>query len=188
MASRAKLVGQVLALGLVAALLALLAWKVVEDETGGGSLVERVERGERPPAPTLELDRLHREGTLSLASLRGKAVVLNFWASWCIPCKEEAPLLEQAWRDHRDDGLVVVGVDAQDFRGDARSFVERFGITYPVVHDGRGSTLGRFGVTGFPETFFIDRSGNVVAVEVGPFDESNEKEFEDKIALALEAT
>ena len=124
MASRAKLVGQVLALGLVAALLALLAWKVVEDETGGGSIVERVERGERPAAPELELDRLDRDGSLSLASLRGKGVVLNFWASWCIPCKEEAPLLEQAWRDHRDKGLVVLGVDAQDFREDARSFLE----------------------------------------------------------------
>ena len=132
------------------------------------------------------LDRLDREGAVSLASLRGKAVVLNFWASWCIPCKEEAPLLEQAWRDHRAKGLVVLGVDAQDFKGDARSFMKRFGITYPVVHDGKGSTLGRFGVTGFPETFFIDRTGNVVAVEVGPFDERNEDEFADKIALALQ--
>jgi cytochrome c biogenesis protein CcmG/thiol:disulfide interchange protein DsbE len=187
-ATRAKLVGQVLALGLVAALLALLAWKVVEDETGGGSIVERVERGERPVAPELELDRLDRDGALSLASLRGKGVVLNFWASWCIPCKEEAPLLEQAWRDHRDKGLVVLGVDAQDFREDARSFLERFGVTYPVVHDGKGSTLGRFGVTGFPETFFIDRGGKVVAVQVGPFDDKTKDELENKIALALAET
>jgi cytochrome c biogenesis protein CcmG/thiol:disulfide interchange protein DsbE len=188
MADRAKLVGQVLALGLVAALLALLVWKVVQDETGGGSLVERVQRGERPPAPDLDLERLDGKGTVSLASLRGRGVLLNFWASWCIPCKEEAALLEQAWRKYRGDGLVVLGVDAQDFRGDARSFVERFGITYPVVHDGRGSTLGRFGVTGFPETFFVGRDGKVVAVEVGPFDESNEAELEDKIALALAET
>jgi cytochrome c biogenesis protein CcmG, thiol:disulfide interchange protein DsbE len=181
----AKLVGQVVAVGLVAALLALLVWKVVKDETGG-SLVEQVERGERPPAPALLLDRLDREGKLSLESLRGNAVVLNFWASWCAPCKEEAPLLEEAWRDHRDKGLVVVGVDAQDFRGDARSFMRRFGLTYPVVHDGRGSTLGRFGVTGFPETFFIDREGKIVAVEVGPLDDRNKDEFEDKIALALQ--
>jgi cytochrome c biogenesis protein CcmG/thiol:disulfide interchange protein DsbE len=183
---RVRLAGQVAAIGLVAALLALLVWKVVKDETGGGSLVERVDRGERPAAPGLELDRLDEEGRLSLQSLRGKAVVLNFWASWCVPCKEEAPLLEATWRRHRDDGLVVLGVDAQDFRGDARSFMERYGITYPVVHDGRGSTLGRWGVTGFPETFFIDRSGNVVAVEVGPFDDRNEDELASKLALALQ--
>jgi cytochrome c biogenesis protein CcmG, thiol:disulfide interchange protein DsbE len=184
-ASNAKLIGQVAAVALVGALLALLAWKVVRDD-GGGGLIQRVERGERPDAPAIMLDRLDRAGTLSLGSLRGKAVVLNFWASWCVPCKEEAPLLEQAWREHRDRGLVVLGVDARDFKGDARKFMRRFGLTYPIVHDGPGATLGRWGVTGFPETFFIDRAGKVVALELGPFHNGNKDEFDEKIALALQ--
>ncbi len=103
---------------------------------------------------------------MAFSSLRGKAVVVNFWASWCIPCKDEAPVLEQTWRDHRDEGLVVLGVDAQDFKGDARSFMRKYGVTYPVVHDGKGSTLGRWGVTGFPETFCVDRRGRLVGEKI----------------------
>jgi cytochrome c biogenesis protein CcmG/thiol:disulfide interchange protein DsbE len=106
---------------------------------------------------------------MSLASLRGKAVVVNFWASWCEPCKRESPRLEQAWKRYRNRDVVVVGVDAQDFRTDARRFVDRYGLSYPVVHDGAGSTLGHWGVTGFPETFFVGRDGRLVGERIeGP--------------------
>src|SRR5262249_19576895 len=89
--------------------------------------------------------------------LRGKAVVVNFWASWCIPCKEEAPYLEQLSRSNRSKGVVVVGVDAKDFRADAQRFARRYDLSYPLVYDGPGNTLSGYGVTGFPETFVVDR-------------------------------
>lgn len=158
-------VGQGAAVGLIVLLFALLLWKLVDD--AGGGLAKAVARGERPGAPDFTLERLDEEGNLNLSSLRGKAVVLNFWASWCIPCKEEAPYLEQVWRKNRDRGLVVVGLDAKDFRRDARSFMQRFGLTFPVVYDGPGTTLKGYGVTGFPETFVIDRQGRVVEAFVG---------------------
>lgn len=185
MAGRARLVAQGVALAGVVALLGLLVWKVAFEDTGGAAA--RLERGERPPAPDFTLERLDRGGTLTLSSLRGKGVVLNFWASWCVPCKDEAPLLEEAWQRHRGRGLVVVGVDAQDFKGDARSFMERFGLTYPVVYDGKGSTLGRYGITGFPETFFVDREGRLVGERlVGGLDlERNREKFAEGIELAL---
>ena len=122
--------------------------------------MKAVERGETPAAPAFDLPVLgEQDDTISLASLRGKAVVLNFWASWCEPCKEEAPMLEQVWQEYRDRDVVVLGVNAQDFTSDARGFVERYGMTYPVVHDGPGSSLGRYGLSGFPETWWIDRRG-----------------------------
>jgi cytochrome c biogenesis protein CcmG/thiol:disulfide interchange protein DsbE len=185
MAGRAKVVAQGLALAGVVALLGLLVWKIAFEDTGG--VAAQLDRGETPVAPLFVLERLDREGTLSLAELRGKAVVLNFWASWCIPCKDEAPLLEEAWQEHRDRGLVVLGVDAQDFKGDARKFMARYGLTYPVVHDGKGSTLGRYGITGFPETFFVDRQGNLVGERlVGGLDlERNRDKFQQGIELAL---
>jgi cytochrome c biogenesis protein CcmG/thiol:disulfide interchange protein DsbE len=164
-AHRAKLVGQGVAIGLVALLFILLVWTLVTEE--GGDLAAAAARGERPAAPDFTLERLDEEGELTLSSLRGKAVVLNVWASWCIPCKEEAPFLEQVWRESRDDGLVVVGLDAKDFRADARRFAKRFDLTFPLVYDGPGDTLSGYGVTGFPETFVLDREGRVVEAFVG---------------------
>ena len=185
MAGRAKLAGQVVAVSLVAALLGLLVWKVARGDNGGVSA--QLARGESPAAPEFDLPRLDRQGRLTFSSLRGKAVVVNFWASWCIPCKDEAPVLEQTWREHRADGLVVLGVDAQDFKGDARSFMRKHGVTYPVVHDGKGSTLGRWGVTGFPETFCVDRRGRLVGekIEGGVDAERNTERFRRCVELAL---
>ena len=184
MAGRGKLLLQAAAVGVVASLVALLAITVVRDAKAQ-SLADKVEAGERPPAPPLELPALNGDGRISLASYRGKAVVLNFWASWCLPCKEEAPMLQAAWERNRDDGLVVVGVDAQDFKADARRFVERYGLTYPIAHDGPGSSLGRYGLTGFPETWWIDRQGRLVAYEQGQF---TQEELDRNIELALGAS
>jgi cytochrome c biogenesis protein CcmG/thiol:disulfide interchange protein DsbE len=165
LARRAQLVAQGVAVGLVGLLFILLAWTLLTEE--GGDLAAAAARGERPDAPDFTLERLDREGELTLSSLEGKAVVLNVWASWCIPCKEEAPFLEQVWRQNRKRGLVVVGLDAKDFRRDARRFVRRFGLTFPIVYDGPGDTLGGYGVTGFPETFVLDRQGTVVEAFAG---------------------
>ena len=91
---------------------------------------------------------------------------MNFWASWCVPCRDEAPVLQQTYERYRDRGLVVLGVDVNDFRQDARGFMERYGVTYPVVYDGKGSTVGKWGVRAFPETFFVDRSGKLVGERI----------------------
>jgi cytochrome c biogenesis protein CcmG/thiol:disulfide interchange protein DsbE len=171
MARRARLVGQGVAIGLVALLFILLAWSLLTDESG--SLGKQANRGERPAAPDFTLERLDSEGTLQLSSLKGRAVVVNFWASWCNPCKEEAPFLEEVWRDNRDRGLVVVGLDAKDFRADARRFAERFGLTFPLVYDGPGDSTDPYGVTGFPETFVVDREGKVVAAFKGGVDDED---------------
>jgi cytochrome c biogenesis protein CcmG, thiol:disulfide interchange protein DsbE len=167
-----RLVAQGVAIGLVALLFILLAWSLLEDE--GGDLAAAANRGERPTAPDFTLERLDEDGELQLSSLRGKAVVVNFWASWCQPCKEEAPLLEQEWQQHRKRGLVVVGLDAKDFRGDGRRFAERYGLTFPLVFDGPGDTTDSYGVTGFPETFVIDREGRVVEAFIGAIDGDDE--------------
>ena len=165
MARRARLVAQGVAIGLVALLFTLLVWALATDE--GGDLAAAAARGERPAAPQFELERLDGGGELELTSLRGKAVVLNVWASWCVPCREEAPFLEQVWRERRGRGLVVVGLNAKDFRRDARSFMRRYDLTFPVVFDGSGDTAGRYGVTGFPETFVLDREGRVLESFIG---------------------
>ena len=112
MARRAKLILQAAAVLVVVLLVALLGWKVTQQAEGRG-LSDALERGERPRAPMLVFDSLHGDGEISLADYRGKALVLNFWASWCEPCKNEAPLLEETWQRYRNEGLVVIGIDAQ---------------------------------------------------------------------------
>jgi cytochrome c biogenesis protein CcmG, thiol:disulfide interchange protein DsbE len=173
MAHRARFVAQGVAIGLVALLFILLTWSLVHDE--GGDLAKRANRGDRPAAPDFTLDRLDRTGELQLSSLRGKAVVLNVWASWCVPCKEEAPYLEEVWQQNRARDLVVVGLDAKDFRADARRFAGRYELTFPLVYDGPGETIDGYGVTGFPETFVIDREGDVVAAFVGAVNGDDER-------------
>jgi thiol-disulfide isomerase/thioredoxin len=182
MARRAKLISQAAAVLVVALLVVLLGWRVAQRDAGAG-LSDAVAAGERPYPPAVVLERLDGEGTISLRELRGKAVVVNFWASWCGPCKQEVPLLQAAWERYRDDGLVVLGIDAQDFRADAQRFVERYGVTYPVAYDGTGSTLGRFGNTGFPETWFVGRDGRLVGEHV--VGEFSEEQLERNIRLAL---
>jgi cytochrome c biogenesis protein CcmG/thiol:disulfide interchange protein DsbE len=85
-----------------------------------------------------------------------------------VPCSHEAATLETAWRRWRRRGVVVLGVDAQDFRSDARTFLRRHRVTYPNVHDGPGGVVARYGVTGFPETWFVDRDGRLVDHVAGP--------------------
>jgi cytochrome c biogenesis protein CcmG/thiol:disulfide interchange protein DsbE len=174
MPGRLRIVLQAAAVLVVALLLALLGWQVFQKDN---------EPDLGRPAPNFTLPHLNSEDEVSLASFRGKAVVLNFWASWCGPCKDEAPLLESAWNRYKDKGVVVLGVDAQDFDVDAQRFVDRAGITYPIVRDKHGSTLGHYGVTGFPETWFIDAQGRIVGEHVaGPL---TEDDLERNIKIAL---
>jgi peroxiredoxin len=165
MRRRVLLVAQGAAVGLVVLLFALLVWKLVSDESG--ALAAAVARGDMPEAPDFTLERLDREGELTLSSLRGKAVVLNFWGSWCYACRYEAPFLERFWQEERDRGVVVVGVDSFDFRADARRFMRRYGVTFPNVFDGPGDVSSRYGVSKWPETFVVDRQGRVVEAILG---------------------
>jgi cytochrome c biogenesis protein CcmG/thiol:disulfide interchange protein DsbE len=167
----------------VVALVVLLAYGLASNEPDRG--VERaLGSGEREPAPDVDLPRLEGGGNASLADYRGKVVVLNFWASWCGPCKDETPLLQKSWQRWEGKDVVFVGMNVKDFRGDARSFVRRFGVTYPNVYDGKGSTVGRYGVTGFPETYFIDAKGRVVYRIAGPVADAEELDSGIRRALA----
>lgn len=162
MGRTAKHVAQGLALAAVAGLLGLLIWDVSHKNAATG-FVNRIAAGDRPLAPPLALRPLIGGGPdVSLASYRGKVVVVNFWASWCGPCKAEAPRLEAASHRWAKQGVVFLGVDANDFSSDGKRFLDKHGISYLNLEDGSGSSLGHWGVTGFPETFFIDRQGRAV--------------------------
>jgi len=163
-----KLTAQALALVLVAGLMGLLVWKVVHNDKA--HIGAQVAKGKTPVAPLFTLPRLDTAGTISLAGLRGKAVVVNFWASWCHPCAQEAPVFEAAYRQWSQRGVVFVGIDSQDFTGDAKRFARRHGISYPIVHDGPGKVVSDYGVAAFPETYFVDRRGRVVASVIGRAD------------------
>ena len=175
MGTRAKFAVQGGVILVIALLVALLAWKIAGDSQGR-HLPTAIGRGELPEAPLFELPRLDEESTLALASLRGKAVVINFWASWCAPCRDEAPVLEAAWQQYRDQGLVVLGVDREDREDDARGFIEEFALTYPNVRDAEDSLETPYGVLGFPHTYFVDRRGRLVAHIPGPVDELSDLE------------
>ena len=184
-AGRIQRVAQVVALVGVAAMLGLLIWKVAFGLDTGAA--DELAQGKLVHAPAFTLDRLDRDGELGVDDLKGKAVVVNFWASWCVPCRDEAPVLQKTYARYRDQGLVVLGVDVNDFRQDARRFMKRYGLSYPVVYDGKGSTVGKWGVRGFPETFFVDRTGKLVGERIeGAVDiERNRDAFERGVALAL---
>ena len=104
---------------------------------------------------------------ISLEDFRGKVLFLNFWASWCVPCRAEAKDLEAAWRKYKDRDVVFLGVSIQDKEDDARRFLKEFGITYLNGHDSTGKIVIDYGVWGIPETFFIDRQGRITYKHVG---------------------
>lgn len=119
------------------------------------------------PAPTGSLPRLEGGGEESMADYRGKWVLVNVWASWCEPCREEAPALEALQRVHGGEKFTVLGIDSSDLSEDGRGFVEEFGLTYPQLHDGDGEFADEFGATGVPESYLIDPRGRVRLIAKG---------------------
>lgn len=115
------------------------------------------------PAPNIAFETFGGEHVTS-GDLAGKVVVLNFWASWCLPCAEEAADLEAIWRDYRERGVVVLGVAYTDTRPAALAYVERHGVTYPNGMDRAGALASRYGLKGVPETVVIDRAGRLAAL------------------------
>lgn len=126
--------------------------------------------------------RASQDRTVDLDELRGTPVVLNIWASWCDPCREEAPLLQRGWEQARRRGVLFLGLDMQDVRQDARDFLREFGQDFPHVRDPDNGTARRWGATGIPETFFISRTGKVVGHVIGAL---TERQLSDGVQAAL---
>jgi protein SCO1 len=123
------------------------------------------------PAPTFTLATLASKD-LQLASLHGKVVLLNFWATWCKPCKAELPRLSAWYQRLRSRGFVVVGIDQQESAADVAGFVRRLHVPYPIVLDANGAVSDRYNITGTPTTLLLDRRGVIVEVHIGPIDDA----------------
>ena len=151
------------------ALVALLVYGLVA--TGESTtLDDAVRRGERPVAPSRTLPKLGG-GDAALTAYKGKPVVLNFWASWCDPCKDEAPALVRAQKKLEAAGGTVVGVTVDDSTPDSIKFAEEHDLDFPSLRDVDGELGEKYGRTGVPETFVIDREGRVVALSRGMIDD-----------------
>jgi cytochrome c biogenesis protein CcmG, thiol:disulfide interchange protein DsbE len=134
------------------------------------------------PAPnfTLGMLSLHSAASISLANFKGKPIVLNVWNSTCVPCVNEAPLMQSQWQRVQSQGIVFIGIDFQDLKSDGLSFLKKYGITYPNVLDASGSTAISYGVTATPETLFINRQGVVVSRVIS---ELTEQTFQSNLQL-----
>jgi len=168
------------------ALLALLGSQLLvpaQDQSGSTQSTSPLQ-GHFAPDFTLAALSTHPAPAIHLAGFKGKPVMLNFWASWCDPCKHEAPLLEATWQHVQGQGVVFIGIDFEDTQSDALNFLQQYGITYPNVVDSAGSVGISYGVTGVPETFFIDRHGVIVHKVIG---ELSEQTLQSNLQLLLRA-
>jgi len=150
----------------VMAVLAVVGLLVFGLASKGSS---RLEPGDL--APTAALPQLEGGGSESLADYRGRWVLVNFWASWCPPCRAETPALEEFQQQHGGPRFTVLGIDTQDLSDDAVDFVERFGVSYPQLRDGNGDTADEYGTTGVPETFLVNPAGKIRLAVPGTVDE-----------------
>ena len=150
--------GTVVAFSIVLALLSLMAWGLNKAQT------EPIQSGMAPDFSLTGFDG--REVTLS--ELRGQVVIVNFWASWCLPCREEAAYLEQTWRKYKDQGVVFIGVDYVDTEKKALAYIQEFDITYLNGPDLKTRISQAYNIQGVPETFFVAKNGELRGVHIGP--------------------
>lgn len=150
--------GIILTFSVVLALLGLLGWGLVKAQKGP------VENGLAPDFTLQAFDGR----TATLSELRGQVVIVNFWASWCIPCREEAAYLERTWRKYEDQGVVFIGVDYVDTEKAALAYIEEFDITYINGPDIGTRISDAYNIKGVPETFFIARNGELRGMHIGP--------------------
>src|SRR5512135_3188224 len=155
--SRGLRVSQMFAFVIVLAVMALFAV---------GIQIRSAKPVEKGLAPQFTLP-LFSGGTFSLAEQRGKVVVVNFWASWCIPCRQEAPILENTWRKYKDRGVVFVGVDYVDTDKEAMAFIQEFNVTYPNGPDIGTETSRAYRIQGVPETYFVGKDGQLYGKHIG---------------------
>jgi len=155
------------------AVVALLIYGV-STQSPNRTLDEQVARGSFPPAPDAAhaLPMLGAGGQRTLASLRGKVVLLNFWASWCTPCQAEAPMLEHAQSNFEHHDATVLGVTYQDDAPASEGFVREYHLTYPILRDATGEFAHSFGTRQVPESFLINRQGRIVQIERGEIEQS----------------
>lgn len=174
--------GRLAAIGAAIAFVALLVYGVLAAAPDD-RIDQELAEGRPAAAPQFELPLLQQgdlpralaprirpalaDGALALDELEGSPVVLNFWASWCVPCREEAPLLARGWKRWGRQGVVFLGLNMQDLTGDAQGFLAEFGLTYPNVRDQTDEVANEWGLTGIPETFFLDARGRVVNHVIG---------------------
>lgn len=167
--------------GLVVAALALGSVKLLQEAAagsysgslpgGGVVLLPGASRASAPkagePAPQFTLQTLDGK-TASLGDYRGQAVMVNFWATWCPPCRAEMPDMEQVYQEKKQDGFSVLAVNIQEARDPIAQFVNKFGLTFPILMDVSGEVTQRYGIYGLPSSYFIDPEGKIAEVNVGP--------------------
>ncbi len=157
---------------LILFVIGLLTWRVLRDNVSVLHLDEL--------APDFTLETFQGD-TVSLQDFRGQGVVLNFWASWCNPCREEADLLENTWRAEQDNGIAFVGIAYLDQGPAARRYLEEFNITYPNGRDKGGDISRRYAVTGVPVTYFVQPDGKIVGKFTGPLEHDRLYTFLEQI-------
>ncbi len=152
--------GIVVMLAVLLALLGLLAWGLKHSQAGPR------DSGKAPDFTLTGYDGR----TVTLSKLRGQVVVINFWASWCVPCRQEAAYLERTWRKYKDRGVVFIGVDYADTEKGARAYIQEFDITYINGPDLGTRISQAFNIKGVPETYYVDKSGVLRGVNIGPLE------------------
>jgi cytochrome c biogenesis protein CcmG/thiol:disulfide interchange protein DsbE len=151
-------VGVLISFALVLALLGFLAWGLRKAQAG------QVSSGIAPDFSLTGFDGRQ----VNLSELRGQVVIINFWASWCVPCREEAAYLEQTWRKYKDQEVVFIGVDYVDTEKAALAYIEEFDITYINGPDLGTEVSDAYNIKGVPETFYVSKSGELKGLHVGP--------------------
>ncbi len=168
-------VALVVALVMAVGLVGLFGWALAKSGGQPRQVLVNSRFGEAPitqrPASPLTLGLLGG-GSLSLGDLQGKVVMVDFWASWCPPCRQEAPVLARVYREYQGKGVEFVGIAIWDTPEEVQKYVSRYGITFPTGLDEKGTIAIDYGVTGIPEKYFLNAEGQVVRKFIGPVDEA----------------